>query len=170
VTDEILKEDASFIRTRISVGFFEVPCVVVPSVGTPFLPFLCFPSLVRLLVFRCFSAWLSLFFFFRFRVTLQKIFASQIEAKKVKHIDLVEFGDARKVICEAVIKHSIDLLLLGDHSVKSLPGLLLGSVTDYCVKHAICTVTVVKDRAANATAAEEAEKKGGFRKMLGLKK
>eukprot|EP00013_Stygamoeba_regulata_P021555 CAMPEP_0177647078 /NCGR_PEP_ID=MMETSP0447-20121125/10113_1 /TAXON_ID=0 /ORGANISM="Stygamoeba regulata, Strain BSH-02190019" /LENGTH=158 /DNA_ID=CAMNT_0019149649 /DNA_START=14 /DNA_END=490 /DNA_ORIENTATION=- len=98
-----------------------------------------------------------------------KHFDEKIKAKGLKAIDLVLSGDPRKQICEAVIKNDIEMLFLGDRNHKtSLPGLLLGSATDYCVKHAVCTVVVVKDRTDIMTAAAEADKKGGLLKKMGL--
>ena len=50
---------------------------------------------------------------------------------------------------EAIVKHAeqtgCDLIVLGTHGYGGLTRLLLGSVTDYVVRHAKCPVFVVKD-------------------------
>ncbi|KAF6142440.1 hypothetical protein GIB67_039404 [Kingdonia uniflora] len=53
-------------------------------------------------------------------------------------------GDARNVMCEAVEKHHANMLVLGSHGYGAIKRALLGSVSDYCVHHAHCTVMIVK--------------------------
>ncbi|GJN34827.1 hypothetical protein PR202_gb23525 [Eleusine coracana subsp. coracana] len=53
-------------------------------------------------------------------------------------------GDARHVLCEAVEKHHAELLVVGSHGYGAIKRAVLGSVSDYCVHHAHCTVMIVK--------------------------
>jgi nucleotide-binding universal stress UspA family protein len=53
-------------------------------------------------------------------------------------------GDARNVLCEAVDRHAADLLAVGSHGHGAIKRAFLGSVSDYCVHHAHCTVMIVK--------------------------
>ncbi|KAH7516517.1 universal stress protein A-like protein [Ziziphus jujuba] len=57
---------------------------------------------------------------------------------------LTEVGDPRAAICDAVQKHNIDLLVLGEHGIGKLQRAILGSVSNYCVQNAKCPVLVVK--------------------------
>ncbi|KAK3139965.1 hypothetical protein QOZ80_5AG0393380 [Eleusine coracana subsp. coracana] len=53
-------------------------------------------------------------------------------------------GDARNVLCEAVEKHRAELLVVGSHGYGAIKRAVLGSVSDYCIHHAHCTVMIVK--------------------------
>ncbi|MED6149987.1 hypothetical protein PIB30_067823 [Stylosanthes scabra] len=56
-----------------------------------------------------------------------------------------EEGDPSIAICSAVERLNIDLLVLGDeHHLSKLKRVLIGSVSNYCVQHAKCSVLVVK--------------------------
>ncbi|XP_058087646.1 universal stress protein A-like protein [Magnolia sinica] len=57
---------------------------------------------------------------------------------------ITEVGDPKEVICEAVEKFKIDLLILGNHGRGALQRAFLGSVSNYCMQHAKCPVLVVK--------------------------
>ncbi|KAL5155777.1 Universal stress protein A-like protein [Glycine soja] len=57
---------------------------------------------------------------------------------------VVGCGDAKDVICSAVQKLEADTLVLGTHGYGFFKRALIGSVSDYCAKHAECTVVVVK--------------------------
>ncbi|CAA7388825.1 unnamed protein product [Spirodela intermedia] len=83
---------------------------------------------------------------------LRKIAARVVEkAKKIclersvtnVLLEVVE-GDARNVICESVDKHQAAMLVMGSHGYGAIKRVLLGSVSDYCVHHAHCSVMVVK--------------------------
>ncbi|XP_027117480.1 universal stress protein PHOS34-like [Coffea arabica] len=85
-------------------------------------------------------------------VDLKKIAARVLEsakeicsAKSVNDVavEAVE-GDARNVLCEAVEKHHASILVLGSHGYGAIKRAVLGSVSDYCVHHAHCTVMIVK--------------------------
>ncbi|XP_010259333.1 PREDICTED: universal stress protein PHOS32-like [Nelumbo nucifera] len=53
-------------------------------------------------------------------------------------------GDAREVICMTVEKFGADLLVMGSHGYGFFKRTVLGSVSDYCAKHAKCPVLIVK--------------------------
>ncbi|KAL5553149.1 hypothetical protein UlMin_040550 [Ulmus minor] len=57
---------------------------------------------------------------------------------------VTEVGDPKDVICEAVEKLNIELLILGSHSRGPIQRAFLGSVSNYCVHNAKCPVLVVK--------------------------
>ncbi|KAL2954091.1 hypothetical protein AAZX31_19G202500 [Glycine max] len=57
---------------------------------------------------------------------------------------VVGCGDAKDVICSAVQKLEADTLVLGTHGYGFFKRALIGSVSDYCAKHAECTLVVVK--------------------------
>ncbi|EPS60361.1 hypothetical protein M569_14441 [Genlisea aurea] len=53
-------------------------------------------------------------------------------------------GVAEDVICNAVDELQADVLVMGTHDYGFLKRAILGSVSDYCAKHANCPVVVVK--------------------------
>ncbi|XP_061990018.1 universal stress protein A-like protein isoform X2 [Rosa rugosa] len=57
---------------------------------------------------------------------------------------VTEVGDPKKAICEAVEKFKIELLVLGSHGRGTVQRAFLGSVSNYCVHNAGCTVLVVR--------------------------
>ncbi|KAL9360296.1 hypothetical protein Peur_048419 [Populus x canadensis] len=83
---------------------------------------------------------------------LKKIAARDIEkAKEIcisKSVSDVIFevveGDPRNVLCEAVEKHHASVLVVGSHGYGAIKRAVLGSVSDYCVHNARCTVMIVK--------------------------
>ncbi|KAJ7008147.1 hypothetical protein D5086_005272 [Populus alba] len=83
---------------------------------------------------------------------LKKIAARGIEkAKEIcisKSVSDVIFevveGDPRNVLREAVEKHHASVLVVGSHGYGAIKRAVLGSVSDYCVHHANCTVMIVK--------------------------
>ncbi|XP_057765762.1 universal stress protein A-like protein isoform X2 [Salvia miltiorrhiza] len=62
----------------------------------------------------------------------------------VTAITVTEVGEPKEVICEAVEKLKIDLLVVGSHGRRGLQRVFLGSVSNYCVHNAKCHVLVVK--------------------------
>ncbi|GKE04634.1 universal stress protein A-like protein [Tanacetum coccineum] len=57
---------------------------------------------------------------------------------------MTEIGDPKELICEAVEKSNVQLLVLGSHSRGAITRVFLGSVSNYCVQNAKCPVLVVK--------------------------
>ncbi|OWM67994.1 universal stress protein A-like protein isoform X2 [Punica granatum] len=57
---------------------------------------------------------------------------------------MTETGDPKATICSAVQKYKIDLLIIGCEDYGPLKRFLVGSMSDYCLKNANCSVLVVK--------------------------
>lgn len=57
---------------------------------------------------------------------------------------IVETGDVREAIIDAAARWQADLILLGSHGHKGMGRLLLGSVAESVVRHAACSVLVVR--------------------------
>nr|XP_043624307.1 universal stress protein A-like protein [Erigeron canadensis] len=55
-----------------------------------------------------------------------------------------EMGDPKELICEAVEKYNIQLLVLGSQGRGALKRVFLGSVSNHCVQNVKCPVLVVK--------------------------
>lgn len=66
------------------------------------------------------------------------------QAKSLTPKTLVQHGDAREVICNAVKKYNPDMLVLGSRGLGRLKRAVLGSVSDYCAHNVECPVVVVK--------------------------
>jgi nucleotide-binding universal stress UspA family protein len=56
----------------------------------------------------------------------------------------IEEGDPRFVIVEYTAQWKADLLVVGSHGPKGLGRLLVGSVAEYVVRHAHCSVLIVR--------------------------
>ncbi|KAL6069770.1 Usp domain-containing protein [Balamuthia mandrillaris] len=60
-------------------------------------------------------------------------------------VKLVEGSDdVREALCKQVKENNIDVLVVGNTGKSNLKRLLLGSVSEYVVRHAECVVVVVK--------------------------
>lgn len=60
---------------------------------------------------------------------------------------VMEFGNPKEAICDAVEKLGVDLLIVGSHGKGALERTFLGSVSNYCVNKAKCPVLVVRTKA-----------------------
>ncbi|XP_010542168.1 PREDICTED: universal stress protein A-like protein [Tarenaya hassleriana] len=60
---------------------------------------------------------------------------------------VMETGNPKEQICEAVEKLGIDLLVVGSHGRGAIQRTFLGSVSNYCVNNAKCPVLVVRNPA-----------------------
>ncbi|CAN8238815.1 unnamed protein product [Cochlearia groenlandica] len=60
---------------------------------------------------------------------------------------VMEFGNPKEAVCEAVEKLGVDLLVVGSHGKGALERTFLGSVSNYCVNNAKCPVLVVRTKA-----------------------
>ena len=58
----------------------------------------------------------------------------------------MEEGDARFVIVDHAVQWKADLIMLGSHGKTDLERLLLGSVSEYVLRHAHCSVMIVRDK------------------------
>ncbi|MGB3614331.1 MAG: universal stress protein [Elainellaceae cyanobacterium] len=92
---------------------------------------------------------------------LRKLKAQATEARVSTHSDQV-VGNPGRQICDAAKTWNADLIVVGSHGRKGLGELLLGSVSNYVMHHAPCSVLVAHKsiarqpdaRATDLTAAE----------------
>ena len=63
---------------------------------------------------------------------------------------VIRDGDPRTEIVDEAIKWNSDLIVVGSHGYTGIKRLLLGSVAQYVVAHAPCSVEVVRRPAGNA--------------------
>ncbi|TVU49863.1 hypothetical protein EJB05_01202 [Eragrostis curvula] len=70
--------------------------------------------------------------------------AKQLCAQVSDAVFEVVEGDARNVLCEAVERHRAEMLVVGSRGYGAIKRAVLGSVSDYCIHHAHCTVMIVK--------------------------
>lgn len=61
---------------------------------------------------------------------------------------VVRVGDPRKVIVDEAEEWSADLVVVGHRGLTGLTRLIMGSVAQYVVNHAPCSVEVVRAKAA----------------------
>ncbi|KAJ8758489.1 hypothetical protein K2173_000210 [Erythroxylum novogranatense] len=65
-------------------------------------------------------------------------------SRGVKAETITELGESRELICEAVVDHKIDLLVIGGPATEgAFTRFFTGSLSDYCVQNAKCPVLVV---------------------------
>ena len=62
--------------------------------------------------------------------------------------EIVRTGDPRMAIVHEASEWRADLIVLGSHGYTGIQRLLLGSVAQYVVSHADCSVEVVRERRA----------------------
>jgi nucleotide-binding universal stress UspA family protein len=77
------------------------------------------------------------------RALLDK-YAQQLRAEGYKVDSAVESGDVRETIIDSAARWHADLILLGSRGHKGMGRLLLGSVAESVVRHAHCSVLVVR--------------------------
>lgn len=81
------------------------------------------------------------------KLKIIKSMADIIEANcNVKAFPLIKFGEPRETIKNCVEELKITNLIMGSRGLGRLKGILLGSVSAYCVKHCPCSVTIIKDK------------------------
>jgi nucleotide-binding universal stress UspA family protein len=71
-------------------------------------------------------------------------YARQLRAEGFTVDSAVENGDVRECIIDSAARWHADLILLGSHGHKGMGRLLLGSVAESVVRHAYCSVLVVR--------------------------
>ena len=59
---------------------------------------------------------------------------------------VVEIGDTREKIVDAAAQWGADLTIVGSHGRTGLKRLLLGSVAEFVIRHAQCSVQIVRRR------------------------
>ncbi len=62
----------------------------------------------------------------------------------VEVVQSVEDGDPREVILEYAKDQGIDVIIMGTHGRQGIDRLLLGSVTEYVMRNAPCSVLVTR--------------------------
>ncbi|XP_027176903.1 uncharacterized protein LOC113776039 [Coffea eugenioides] len=71
--------------------------------------------------------------------------ASQMcKDRKVAAETLILEGDPKEMICEAVERMHVDVLVVGSRGLGQIKRAFLGSVSDYCAHRAKCPVVIVK--------------------------
>ncbi|KAL3535986.1 hypothetical protein ACH5RR_004447 [Cinchona calisaya] len=71
--------------------------------------------------------------------------ASQMcKDRKVPAETLILEGDPKEMICQAVERMYVDVLVVGSRGLGQIKRAFLGSVSDYCAHHAKCPVVIVK--------------------------
>jgi len=71
-------------------------------------------------------------------------YAQQLRAAGFKVDSAVQSGDVRETIIDSAADWHADLILLGSRGHKGMGRLLLGSVAESVVRHAHCSVLVVR--------------------------
>ena len=71
-------------------------------------------------------------------------YAQELRSEGYKVDSMVESGDVREVIIDSAARWHADLVLLGSRGQKGMERLLLGSVAESVVRHANCSVLVVR--------------------------
>jgi len=59
---------------------------------------------------------------------------------------VVEIGDTREKIVDSAAQWGADLIIVGSHGRTGLKRLLLGSVAEFVIRHAQCSVQIVRRR------------------------
>ncbi|KAG6764203.1 hypothetical protein POTOM_031662 [Populus tomentosa] len=74
--------------------------------------------------------------------------AKRICASKGVTVEAItEAGYPKEVICDAVQKCGVNLLVIGDEANGNIKRALLGCVSSYCVQNAKCQVLLVRNKA-----------------------
>jgi nucleotide-binding universal stress UspA family protein len=71
-------------------------------------------------------------------------YVQQLRTAGFKVDSALENGDVRECIIDSAARWHADLILLGSHGHKGMGRLLLGSVAESVVRHAYCSVLVVR--------------------------
>lgn len=70
--------------------------------------------------------------------------AEQAQAQGVTTDYIQQLGHPEQIICEVAKQRSIDLIVIGRRGRRGLSEILLGSVSNYVMHHAQCSVLVVQ--------------------------
>lgn len=80
--------------------------------------------------------------------------AAELAALSAKVETVVRQGDPRHAIIEEARSWGADLIVLGSHGRTGLARALMGSVAEYVVRHAPCSVEVAREGGAHERSAE----------------
>jgi nucleotide-binding universal stress UspA family protein len=83
--------------------------------------------------------------------TKMKAFLADIQGHGVPTTPLLKVGEARKMIITTVEMLQPDLLIIGAHSKRSVLDVMLGGTAAYVIRHAPCTVLMVKPNGRKGT-------------------
>jgi len=78
--------------------------------------------------------------------TLAEGVANKLRAAGFEASAAVEMGDIRERIIDSAGEWPSDVILLGSHGRRGMRRLLLGSVAESVVRHAPCSVEIVRPR------------------------
>src|SRR5579862_7596529 len=68
--------------------------------------------------------------------------ATELRAAGFKASTLVGIGDVRQGIIDTAADFHADLIMVGSHGIGSVQRILLGSVSEFVVRHAACSVEI----------------------------
>lgn len=74
----------------------------------------------------------------------------RLQAAKFRVTTEIRAGDARHAILDSAAEWQPDLIVIGSHGRRGFDRLLLGSVSENVVRHATCSVDVIREPRAAA--------------------
>jgi nucleotide-binding universal stress UspA family protein len=72
--------------------------------------------------------------------------SQQAKSRNIPVEFVYEIGEASKAICDLAKSWGADLVLLGRRGNRGISEILLGSVSNYVLHHAVCSVLIVQDK------------------------
>lgn len=79
----------------------------------------------------------------RTRLETLETFANRAQGIGINAESILDMGSPGPVICKLAKTQKTDLIIVGSHGRQGLSEMLLGSVSNYVVHHATCSVMVV---------------------------
>ncbi|KAJ3083334.1 hypothetical protein HK102_001129 [Quaeritorhiza haematococci] len=76
--------------------------------------------------------------------SLLRSYAHRLSTLQIACKGIALRGDPRDEICYKVRKIKADMLIMGSRGFGALKRTFMGSVSDYCVHHCPCPVTIVR--------------------------
>lgn len=76
--------------------------------------------------------------------TLVERVASELRSAGFKATTRVGIGDVREGILDTAVDWHADLIMVGSHGLRGMQRFLLGSVSEFVVRHAPCSVEIVR--------------------------
>jgi nucleotide-binding universal stress UspA family protein len=74
--------------------------------------------------------------------------AQQLRKAGFRTTEVVDYGDPKPYILDQAERWGADLIVLGSHGLRGLTRFLMGSVAEAVVRHAQCSVILVRERTA----------------------